>query len=439
MGIIDELKNSFGNKLEEIQQQKRSQLAADLETLRSAGMHTVEAGTPQRLAEAGDTLRQWVASRPPIAAQVNLAGSGDLRQLDNHFLNLFKLAKAYPSNLFNYPTVYCETLEEFFTPIFNQIDISPQARQVELARWIEEAQQKAPGGIFGLNLPGMGCYLNGWLFVYGRDIPPRAALQDQELLPYVLATAAHEKLGHGFLSTYSALGSVKTRLGLTQVEIAQKFGLRSADDPVTRLRREQNDLLFLISQLVEEGWATWIETFLSATTFKSGKHPRHSLDAVVGAVKELPSEPGDLRDVQNVLLWALSVLFVPQDVPLEALHQAVQIIDLLGSKLDEFFMTALRQPLRYAVGELLLTQAEANLGWACVPYVVLAAANVSFDPKQIGLSDLRELILKDPRLHPDARLAALSRIHLETPGSVSELARRAESELSFSVPLEFNN
>jgi len=39
-----------------------------------------------------------------------------------------------------------------------------------------------------------------------------------------------------------------------------------------------------------------------------------------------------------------------------------------------------------------------------------------------------------PDLNPDARLALLSRLKLENPNDVAELARRAEAELSLTVP-----
>lgn len=77
-----------------------------------------------------------------------------------------------------------------------------------------------------------------------------------------------------------------------------------------------------------------------------------------------------------------------------------------------------------------------NLGECCLHYVVLIAANVSFDPSRFSLTDLRELFGREARLNPDFRLAALSRIHLEAENSIRELVQRAEIELSFTVPPE---
>ncbi len=233
---------------------------------------------------------------------------------------------------------------------------------------------------------------------------------------------------------YSALGAVKISLGLTLADLARRFDFRLADDPISSLRRDQANLIFTFSQLLEEGWATWIETFLTQEIFDLGTHPRHDIQAILNALESLPGESSERDEAQGALLGALMVLFSQEPVPLPLLHQAVMIIDLLGSDYDEYFGTAFGQPLRYAVGELLLAMAGINLGTGCVPYAVLIAANVTFDPSQVSLGDMRELLSNNPRLNPDTRLAALCRLQLQQPDSVSELARRAEDELSFSVP-----
>jgi len=112
------------------------------------------------------------------------------------------------------------------------------------------------------------------------------------------------------------------------------------------------------------------------------------------------------------------------------------IIEMLGGMLDEFLDEQLGQPLRYAVGELLFVQAEANLGAGCAPYAALIAANITFDPAAVSLADLRDLLSRDPRLNPDARLAALSRLKLDKKDDVRGMAKVAAAQLSFSVPKE---
>jgi hypothetical protein len=445
MSKLDDIKSSFGRKLDEITEQHAERLAAELKVLRQALLREVKPATPQevahRLKDFDYELRERLKNQePPETRQalVDMRASTQLRELDAAFAQTFDLARYYPTYRLSYPTVYCETLEEFFTPILEHLDISPQARQIALERAVEEAIEIAErtdgGGTFGVNLPGKGCYLNGWLFVYGREMPPEAALQDRELLPRILGVSAHEKLGHGFLSAYSALGEVKSRLGLEQTRIAEKFGLRGADDPTSSLRMAQDRLLYLSSQLLEEGWSTWVETYLTAEALGFGEHPRYSLEGVRQAVEGLLRL--DAQSECGALLQSLDLLFGPDDPPLFALHQAVMVVAMVGDDFDEYFGAKLGQPLRYAVGELVLSQAEANLGALCAPYASLVAGNVTFDPAQISLSDLDTLLSGDPRLHPDARLAAISRLRLAAPNNVKELAERAQTELSFSVPPE---
>jgi len=114
----------------------------------------------------------------------------------------------------------------------------------------------------------------------------------------------------------------------------------------------------------------------------------------------------------------------------------VMVLEMVGNQVDDLLAQKLNQPLRYVVGELLLTQAEANLGPLCVPYAALIAAGVTFDPVQVGLSDLRDLLSRDLRLNPDARLALISRLRLEKKDDVRGMAKNVAALLSFSIPKE---
>ncbi len=298
------------------------------------------------------------------------------------------------------------------------------------------ARQTQGGGIFGYNLSGKGCYLNGWLFVYDHQIAPRQAFNDQQLLMSILGTAAHEKLGHRFLDLYTAMGDVKSRLGLGMVEIASRFGLRPADDPTSTLRRAQYNLLFTASQLLEEGWATWLQNYLAESWLGGSDHPRHTLQSIWKATLDLPEDMPDRQQIVEALQTSLAVLFDSKEQPDTTVHTAVRLLENLGAQLDDHFFHALHQPLRYAVGELLFMQAETNLGALCTPYVAIISANLTFDPAQISLNDLASLFAEDPRLNPDTRLACLSRLHITEAGSLRELVGQAQAELSYSVPPE---
>lgn len=440
MTNLDDLKASFEKKLDAQRAAHDSQLQQELGELRASLLSEFKSPKPQEVFRQAEGLgTDWHAPQVPTQKLVDLGSSNQLQALDAAFIQLFNLQNWFPVNRLNYPTVYCESLSEFFSPLVKSMALSPEARQAELQALVAEAEagaRKHGGGIFGFNLPGDGAYLNGWLFTCRSKMAPRQAFEHPELLRQILKTAVHEKLGHGFLAAYSALGQVKTRLGLGQIEIAQRFGLRSSDDPTSSLRMQQANLIFSVSQFVEEGWATWLANYMASQTLQAGQYQGYHLQGVVDAIKALPAELPERVDIQNSLLRAILCLFGDDQVSLQQLQRAMLVMEIIGSPLDDYFMGRLGQPLRYVIGELVFVQAENNLGSGCLPYAALIAANVSFDPASLGLADLRELLQGDARLHPDARLAALSRLNLQEKNNVQGLVRQAAAELSISIPSE---
>jgi hypothetical protein len=446
MDQLDNEKSSFMLKLDEITQQHKTRLETELAELRENFLHQTKPALPEevarRLVGFDDHLNLRLSSQPaqPIQALLDIGRTAAIHDLDHIFSQEFALGSYFPTYRLDYPTVYCETLDEFFIPMLEQFDLSAQVKQVELRQLVAQAEeyacQKAGGGILGYDLPGKGCYLNGWLLAYGKDITPKQAIEHPETNRRIMKTAIHEKLGHGFLRAYSQLGEVKTRLGVNLIEVASRFGLHTSEDPIASLDRERAGLLSIVSQLLEEGWATWVETYLDVKIHADGSHPRHRLLQVLASVENLPPDLPERMEIHAALMGALLALFGEDESSFPDLNQAVMVIQVLSGQLDDYLSPALGQPLRYAVGELLFTQAENNLGSGCVPYAALIAANVQLNPPGLSLGDLRELVAKDPRLNPDARLAALSRLRLTRASSVNELAQRAEAVLSFSVPAE---
>lgn len=446
MTDIDEIRDGFAQKLDSSRAAREDRLREDLESLQPLPPSIFRPVSPGDVAGRIERIIAAAAGpgkpRPSLTAfqqaLVNITHADPLRDLDKAFLKTFNLPAYYPAGKLAYPTVFCETLEEFFTPFLAGMNYSDAALTRELGRMMAEALGGANkgGGIFGVNFPGQGCYLNGWLFGFLENMPPREVMRSPEAVKSVLGTAAHEKLGHGFLSAYSKLGQLKTELGLSVVQIASRFGLAPADDAADRLRYDQKNLLFTVSQFLEEGWATWIENHMLEKVIQGEHQRRHSFEKIVEAVQGLPREIQNIDRVEQSFLAALGVLFSEEEVPLEVILRAVVYLEKAGLELDGYFSAAINQPLRYALGELLCVQAAANLGEECLPYAALIAANVTFDPARISLADLQNLLFDDPRLNPDARLAAISRLKLEQPGSLQELAGRVNSQLSFSIPPE---
>ncbi|MHC1783632.1 MAG: hypothetical protein AB9891_12910 [Anaerolineaceae bacterium] len=444
MPNIDEIRDGFSRKLDQAAASRKQKLAEEIQFLQQALPGQNQPVRASDLTGRINRIQSEAAARSqaPLAglqnALVNITHSDPLRDLDQAFLKTFNLPDYYPAGKLAYPTIFCETLEEFFAPFLAGMNYSDAALLQECSRMMEEAQQAAEkgGGIFGVNFPGQGCYLNGWLVARLARMPAGEVMRHPEVSKNVLGIAAHEKLGHGFLSVYSTLGELKTRLGLSVVQIASQFGIAPADDAADRLRYEQKNLLFTVSQFLEEGWATWIEHYMNEKVIQANPHTRHSLENIVAAVQNFPRDLEHVDQIEQSFLTGLGILFSDEEVPMHTLLQAIKYLERAGLQFDDHFGNVINQPLRYALGELLCIQAAANLGEECLPYAILIAANVTFDLARISLADLQNLMFEDPRLNPDARFAAISRLKLDQPGNINELTQRVNSELSLSIPPE---
>ncbi|MCL5952610.1 MAG: hypothetical protein M1132_12975 [Chloroflexi bacterium] len=424
---------SFEEKLKQQQVEHAQRLASDLEDLFGKTRPCVPA-SPRA---------NGIAARPPspLTARIDLTGDAGLRKMDDLFIETFQLRRYMPGANLNYPTVYAETLEEFFGPFVKELNLSGEGKAAALAQLIAEAERTARetngGGIFGVSLPGRGCYLNGWLFAYGRGYAPRAALQDPDVLASILSTIAHEKLGHGFITESTALGNEKKQLGLAQIQLANRFNLAVVDSPQATLLAQKSAIIFTESQLTEEGWATWIETFLMSRLGANGREP-HTLDATLQALKKLESGSQELKDISLYLQQALKVLFTIDQPGMDDVHKAIVTIQLFGPQVDEIISSEIRQPLRYAVGYLLMDKIAKNAGWQTAPFAVIIAANLTYDLNNIGPSDLNQLVRSDARMNVDSRLAMLSLLTLSTSGDVHALASEAKNQLSLAVPSWLN-
>jgi hypothetical protein len=365
----------------------------------------------------------------------------------------FDLARIFPgAPLGQYPVVYCETLEEFFEPILADADISDSTREEALAAYVADAQTRAEergGGIFGVNLPGRGCYVNGWLFGFAHGTPPRTALQDPAVFPSIMETVCHEKLGHGFIAALTAVGQEKTQLGLWRFDWARKFNLRTVDTPRSSLLAQKHNLVFAATKFTEEGWATWIERIMRWLAAQHGlvdrdqaparPEAKYTLEEVARLLDTLQSRvPREQRPAVARFAQATQLLLVNTDPEaMHALFPAIQVWQQEASRFDEIFAEAFGQPTLYVLGYLLFRRLEAQLGWQNLPCAVAIAGNVTYDLENISLVDLATLLSSDPRLNVDARLALLATLQLEKGEGPAELARLAREELNLAVPEVF--
>lgn len=388
---------------------------------------------PQYLNEALN--ESFSIQSPLVLGQVNLSSDNRLYELDEAFIRIFNLNEFFPRDSLLYRTIYCETLDEFFTPFVDVLNLSRGTKQQILKDLCTDAENMSQaGGTYGVNLPGIGCYLNGWLFAKRAGITPSQALQNPEILTSIMKTAVHEKLGHGFLDLYSELGKVEASLGAMNLKIAEQFNIQTAADPINKIRQSQYNILIRNSIFQQEGWATWLESFYDIHVFKRGPHPRHSFKRLIESIKTIPTESAEENSVVESLLASLEIVLGNGQENPQTILSAINFLHKLDQSFEDYFSSHLQQPLRYVLGELLMLKIELNLGARCVPYAALIAGNITLDPEKISLTDMRELFSYDPFLNPDARLVMLSTLKTENKNEVRELSRMAENYWSMQIP-----
>lgn len=385
---------------------------------------------------------------PSVNAQVSLGNAGILHQTDDLMWQAFQLDSVIDASaLKRYSVVYCDTLEEFFTPILADVDISETQRRQYLAQMIAEAEANAEhGGTMGVNLPGRGCYVNGWIFGAMHDVSAKAALQDNSIFPDIFGTVVHEKLGHGFISDLTAVGKEKTQLGMWRFDVAKRFAMRNADSPHSTLLLRKHALIHQTSQFTEEGWATWVEQTMVKLAVTNGvlkglgQEVRHAAPYTVESLGEFlqslnEQAPEEAREAVQTLSAVLQLLLTEDEVDdPEVIFRVTQALHKLTPMFSEVFGQAFGQPMVYVVGYLLLDRLASRIGWRNVPYAVMIAGSVTYDLKQTSVSDLETLLASEPRLNVDARLALLSRLSLPKGATYRDLAHTARETFGFAVP-----
>ncbi|MBN1922501.1 MAG: hypothetical protein JW892_14735 [Anaerolineae bacterium] len=410
---------------------------------------TLPLGPSSRFGEASAGSERL---QSPVQAQVALSTDALLQQLDTLMWEAFGLNDHFPgAPLGQYPVIYCETLQEFFTPFVLDEDASESSKQEALAALIAEAEEQARtkgGGILGINVPGRGCFVNGWFFGFARGVAPRAALQDPEVLPRIVETVCHEKLGHGYIAALTAAGQEKTRLGLWRFDLAQHFHLRTVDTPQSALLLRKYALVHATTRFSEEGWATWIEQTMLWLAARKGLLPgiqagehlqaKYSLAAVgqlLQQLRENAAPESDERMFFEVVAAVTQILADDKtDFAVGDVFTAIRAWQEVSAFLDDAFSQVFGQPAVYVLGYLLLRKLEARLGWQNLPYAVAIAGNVSYDLETIAVTDLEQLLNHNPRLNVDARLALLSTLRLQPGEGPAELARLAREKLDFALP-----
>ena len=449
---VDDIAKRFGERLDR-------QVAASDDRLGEAvaGLQTAFRRADEEARRADARTRERIARslgshdrRVIVDAQVTLGNDAVLQQVDGLLWQAFALGSVCEdSPLRVYPVVYCETLEEFYSAILASQDLSETIRKALLAQEVAEAQARAEEGevILGVNLPGQGCYINGWFFGLKSEQAPHAALQDAATFPRIFSTVCHEKLGHGFISAFTAMGREKTQLGLWRHELAERFSLRTADSPQGMLLLKKHALIHHTSILTEEGWATWIAQAMVRLAASNGllaerrasgasRADAYTLEALGELLTDLQAHTeGEARRVADAFVKALQVLLIDDEVAdASAIFWAVRTVRTMAGALDDLFSAKFGQPTAYVLGYLMLQRLERRIGWENVPYAVMIAGNVVYDLETTALTDLESALASDPGLNVDVRLALLGRLALGKGEGHRALAQQARELLNFAVP-----
>lgn len=340
------------------------------------------------------------------------------------------------------PTVFCETGEEFYGALFLDEPIPPAVLQELMAAQLLEAEAHADagGGIFGVFLGAHGCYVNGWLYQRLHNLEHATdALRQPAILPAVIGTAAHEKWGHGFVATCTALGKESTELQLDRCRYARAFPRLTVTTPEGRLMQEKWSLVFMASRFLEEGWASWVDQYVS----------QHLTELLPGIKSDArPQLPGPDELIAASSGWfgpawhdAVRLLLEPQNAPAQAVA-AMAWLEAHEAEIEASMGVMFQRPPRYVIGHALCVRLTEIWGAELLPSIIVLAANVRYDLSKNSVSDLQRIVLEDPALNVNRRLAALGQL---TPPAgangrtAAGLAQTAREQLGFGIPEGFTD
>mgnify|MGYP007112879341 CR=1 FL=1 len=439
MNLEDKL-NEYRKRVDQIQEETAEEKDTCLNRVLSYLDHVHETDlnySRNRFKDPEIPSFQTDLSSPVGLQQVDLTHSNNLNLIDREFIKLFNMNAYFPENFLKYPVVYCETAEEFYTNFLHDEKLSSPAKAQVIEEMVREAE-KENGYTLGVDIPSVGCFINGWAFGRIFQLDPKLALAHPVIFKDIAGTAIHEKLGHGFMGLTSELGKTMNLLGFNNIEIAKRFYREDFTSLSDSIPYQQYQILLSSSLILEEGWATWIESYLSNHLFSS-KHPAYEYESWSKAIKVNFTNQLSYPFKEEVRKQS-NVLFGNDSVTTDALLHAILFFRDNADKIMEGFdrtaAQVFKQPLRYVLGHLLMHQVENNAGPMCVPHAAIIAGNIRFDLTELGIADLARLVSADPRLNADTRLALISKIKLkdEHKNNVAIFANEIENQLSLPVP-----
>jgi len=365
--------------------------------------------------------------------RVNMTYDTEVREFDDFFLKQFNIEDYYPQAKasLSYPVIYCETEEEFAEGILNvsSIKFSPTFKK----DWLEKYAQ-VYSRYNGVNISGVACYINGYIFGERFKQSPAKVKNDPRFKHHIDETVVHEKLGHGFLNLFSTLGQALGSLGFFMAEDAANFSQQVYSDPEYKLKYEKHQLLLISSFYQQEGWSTWIEKYFSKHKFNVDTNQPYTADFIRKTIMEFNDKiQPDMKTIKEELLKSIEIVLDDKSYADDAILKNMHII----KKYEDFFKKPL--PLRYVLGQVLLSKVEQNAGYLCVPHAALLAGNIKINPDSIGLHDLDTLLDTDPLLNTDVRLVLISKLKPVKQNDVPGFAKLIEEDLNMPVPANYKN
>lgn len=360
-------------------------------------------------------------------------------------------------------STFCENPKEWTEKMLGGTELSQAMR----AQIIQNAREDPH--VRGVFLPARGLFVNGAAF---RD--PMGADR-----PQVVSTAVHEKLGHGFINTYTLKGEEETRAGSALFRLASTFGLKQTDEPLYPLWVQKKNISLRSSFFLEEGFASWVQFHVVRLMLQ--RHPgagyenvpthATTLDELISALRQaeqaLAGTPIAYRSLDDYLArWlnneaermreegqlgyqgtrletagevaslaraALARLLSDGDLGPPRAQNLMMALEAADRLLSDVHPAGVQ--LRYEAGFLMMERLKGLFGPRCVPAAVRIAGNIRYNFAAVSVDDLVKAV-SDPNYNTDCRLAAMLRLPaIAAPrDDVRQFGKAVNDGLGYSIP-----
>ncbi len=204
--------------------------------------------------------------------------------------------------------------------------------------------------------------------------------------------------------------------------------------------------------LTTTGWALWVGKYLAQRArpaAKSGlpeQEQKFTLSQLWDAFKRLfrvvPLEtwaeifkvplPG-IDQLVKAVSETLSWLLINTDLEGKMINRSVRRAQRMILTLEPQFRRSAGVSLRQSLARMLFNNAEAHLGVMPIPYAVLMAANLDFNPRW-DAAEIRRWLDGSARQNVDARMVMLTRLDRSVKHNVSTLVSAAVHSLGLRPP-----